>query len=104
MASFDDVTKHLTLYDQRVEVHEGEPVPIKGSGELVDFKSDEPLRLECSAFLQAMETRKQPLTDGPSALRVLQVLQTAQRSLVMNGEPLTLRIETGSEKGAAVFS
>jgi len=104
MASFDDVTKHLTLYDQRVELHEGEPVPIKGSGELVDFKSDEPLRLECSAFLKAIETRKQPLTDGPSALRVLQVLQTAQRSLVMNGEPLTLPIETASEKGAAVFS
>src|SRR2546430_12132415 len=31
----------------------------------VEFKNDEPLRLECSAFLQAIRTRKQPLTDGP---------------------------------------
>ncbi|MFN2577848.1 MAG: Gfo/Idh/MocA family protein [Pyrinomonadaceae bacterium] len=104
MASFDDVTKDLTFYDQRVELHKGEPVPIKGNGELVAFRNDEPLRLECAAFLKAIETRKQPLTDGPSALRVLQVLQAAQRSLIMNGEPLTLPIETASEKGAAVFS
>lgn len=103
MASFDDVTKQLTLYDQRVEVHEGEPVPIKGTGELVDFENEEPLRLECRAFLRAIETRKPPLTDGKSGLRVLQVLQTAQRSLVMNGEPLTLPVEIQSERGAAGF-
>ncbi len=98
MASFDDVTKHLTLYDQRVEVHEGEPIPIKGAGELVEFENEEPLRLECQAFLQAIKTRKPPLTDGKSGLQVLQVLQTAQRSLVMNGEPLTLPVEIQSEK------
>jgi predicted dehydrogenase len=102
MASFDDVTKQLVLYDQRVEVHEGEPVPIKGAGELVEFDDEEPLRLECDAFLQSIRTRKPPLTDGKSGLRVLQVLQTAQRSLVTNGEPLTLAV--ASEKGAAVFS
>ncbi len=33
MASFDDVTKRLVLYDQRVEVQEGQPVPIKGEGD-----------------------------------------------------------------------
>lgn len=102
MASFDDVTKHLVLYDQRVEVHEGEPVPIKGAGELVEFTNEEPLRIECQAFLQSIQTRKPPLTDGESGLRVLQVLQTAQRSLGMNGEPLTLAVE--SKKGAAIVS
>jgi predicted dehydrogenase len=101
MASFDDVTKQLVLYDQRVELHEGQPVPIKGDGELVEFDKDEPLRLECKAFLQAIETRIDPLTDGISGLRVLHVLQTAQKSLVMNGEPLTLPPE--SAKGATSF-
>ena len=98
MASFDDVTKQLTLYDQRVEVHEGNPVPIKGAGELVEFENEEPLWLECRAFLESIETRKPPLTDGTSGLRVLQVLQTAQRSLVMNGEPLILPYEGLSAK------
>jgi predicted dehydrogenase len=102
MASFDDVTKQLVLHDQRVEVQEGQPVPIKGEGEHVEFSADEPLLLECRAFLDSIETRRAPLTDGVSGLRVLQVLQAAQRSLVMNGEPLTLPLANFSE-GTAVF-
>jgi len=93
MASFDDVAKRLVLYDQRVDLREGEPIPVKGNGEEVPFAKDEPLRLECQAFLTAMETREPPLTDGTSGLRVLKVLQAAQRSLVMNGEPVTLPME-----------
>jgi len=104
MASFDDVSKELVLYDQRVELQEGRPVPIKGKGDLVEFGKDEPLALECKAFLKAIETRQPPLTDGQSGLRVLQVLQTAQRSLVMNGEPLTLREEKFINKGTALIS
>lgn len=103
MASFDDVTKQLMLYDQRVEVQEGQPVPIKGEGETVAFGTDEPLLLECRAFLDAIATRQPPLTDGVSGLRVLQVLQAAQRSLVMNGEPATLPMENFSE-GTMVLS
>ena len=94
MASFDDVAKRLVLYDKRVEIQAGQPVPIKGDGELVGFAQEEPLRVECKAFLQAMESRQAPLTDGYSGLRVLKVLQAAQRSLVMNGEPVSLPIET----------
>jgi len=107
MASFDDVTKELVLYDQRVELREGQPVPIKGNGDVVEFAKGEPLYLECQAFLEAIETRRPPLTDGLSGLRVLQVLQIAQRSLVMNGEPLILPKENLGElrdRGAAVFS
>jgi predicted dehydrogenase len=90
MASFDDVAKQLVLYDQRVEVEKGQPVPIKGEGEQVEFANDEPLRLECRAFLDAIATRTPPLTDGQSGQRVLQVLGAAQRSLMLNGEPITL--------------
>ena len=84
----------MLRYDQRVDLREGEPIPVKGNGEEVPFSSDEPLRLECQAFLSAMETRRPPLTDGISGLRVLKVLQAAQRSLVMNGEPVALPMET----------
>ncbi len=94
MASFDDVAKQLVLYDQRVDVREGEPIPIKGQGEVVEFSAEEPLRLECQAFLDAIESRQPPVTDGISGLRVLKVLQAAQRSLVMNGEPVALPIES----------
>jgi predicted dehydrogenase len=90
MASFDDVTKRLLIYDQRVEVKEGEPIPVPGEGEALPFADDEPLRLECQAFLDAIASRQPPMTDGYSGLCVLKVLQAAQRSLVMNGEPVQL--------------
>ena len=98
MASFDDVAKQLILYDQRVELQAGQPVPIKGKGEEVAFDSAEPLQLECQAFLDAITSRKSPLTDGKSALGVLSVLQAAQRSLVMNGEPVALSLERFGER------
>lgn len=90
MASFDDVSKSLVLYDQRVEWKEGQPIPVKNAGEAVKFAREEPLRKECQAFLDAVQTRKPPPTDGLSGLRVLRVLQAAERSLVTNGEPVKL--------------
>src|ERR1043165_1523143 len=103
MASFDDVTKRLVLYDQRVELKEGQPIPIKGEGEAVSFSNDEPLLVECQAFLNSMVSRKPPITDGHSGLRVLQVLQSAQRSLVMNGDPIALPIENYDERGISAY-
>ena len=95
MATFDDVAKKLVLYDQRVDVLNGEPIPLKGEGQEITYAADEPLRRECQAFLDAVATRRPPLTDGPSGLRVLKVLQAAQRSLVMNGEPVALPLTLG---------
>lgn len=93
MASFDDVNKRLTLYDQRVEIENGQPVPVKHEGDAVEFAADEPLRLECQAFVEAIASRKQPITDGRSGLAVLKVLQGAQHSLMMNGQPVTLPLD-----------
>jgi predicted dehydrogenase len=85
-----------------VEVNEGQPLPIKGEGESVAFADDEPLRLECQAFLEAVMTRRPPLTDGYSGLQVLKVLQAAQRSLIMNGEMVELPMEILSGNGAQI--
>ena len=46
MASFDDLAKRLVLYDKRVEIEAGQPVPIKGDGEFVAFAQEEPLDVE----------------------------------------------------------
>ncbi len=93
MASFDDVAKRLLIYDQRVELEHGEPMPIRADGEEVGFPSDEPLRLECEAFLDSIITREPPISDGYCGLRVLAVLQAAQSSLIRNGEPVSLSSE-----------
>lgn len=93
MASYDDITKELLLYDQRVVWEQGQPVPVKGEGTKVAFASDEPLRLECQHFIHCIATRNRPLTDGESGLRVLRILAGAQRSLVTNGNPVQFSLE-----------
>ena len=90
MASFDDVGKQLVLYDQHVDIRQGEPIPVRGVGEAIDYPPDEPLLLECIAFMEAIASRQQPITDGPSGLRVLEVLQGAQQSLETKGMPVSL--------------
>lgn len=88
MASFDDVAKELVLYDQHVDWKQGQPVPVKGEGVKVPYPADEPLKQECLHFVNAMETRQTPRTDGLNGLRVLQILHAAQRSLMTNGHPV----------------
>jgi predicted dehydrogenase len=90
MATYDDVGKKLLLYDQRVELREGMPIPVQGAGEPIAFPEEEPLRNECQAFLDAVANGIPPLTDGASGLRVLEVLEAAQRSLVNAGLPVNL--------------
>lgn len=93
MASFDDVSKKLVMYDQHVEIKNGESIPSKGEGIEIPFEPAEPLRAECEAFLEAVETHKPPVTDGASGLRVLKVLQMAQQSIVTNGARVSIAAE-----------
>jgi predicted dehydrogenase len=93
MATFDDIRRELVLHEQHVDLKDGEPIPVKGEGTSIPYAADEPLRLECQAFLDAIASRAAPLTDGASALRVLRVLQAAQRSLVTQGHPVMRPLE-----------
>ena len=83
VASFDDMLpdNKLTLYPHSIEWVDRVPMARKGAGENVEFEDTEPLRLECQAFIDAVNTRKPPKTDGESALKVLQVLSDCQRAL-----------------------
>jgi len=92
MAVFDDVLKanKLQLYDKNIALVDGQFVAEKSSPENVYFPPDEPLKLECQHFLECVETRKRPMTDGYDAWRVLKVLEASQRSLSLNGEPVLL--------------
>ena len=48
----------------------------------------EPLEVECRHFVECVAEGKRPLTDGASALRVVRVLEAAQRSLESRGAPV----------------
>lgn len=95
MVAFDDVAKELVLFNQRVEWHNGEPLPVTGDGTKVAYSTEEPLRQQCQAFLDAIKTRTPPLTDGYSALAVLEVLCASQRSMITQGNPVQLATGNG---------
>ena len=90
MVVFEDSKKDdkLTLLSKTIEYKNGEFESGKPSGTPVPIESGEPLRQECQHFIECVETRLQPRTDGAEGVRVFQVLQACQRSLQMNGEPV----------------
>ncbi|MFQ5928552.1 MAG: Gfo/Idh/MocA family oxidoreductase [Acidobacteriota bacterium] len=94
MAVFDDTRpwpEKLTLYPHRVDWLQGQiPVAHKAQAVPVPLEEAEPLRVECQQFFQCLTTREQPLTDAESGLRVLRVLEAAQRSLEQGSQPVRL--------------
>ncbi|HEX8089246.1 MAG TPA: Gfo/Idh/MocA family oxidoreductase [Blastocatellia bacterium] len=97
MAVFDDVRGEdkLVIYDQGVEFINGEPVARKNDGIAEPLERAEPLRRQCLEFLRCIETRERPLTDGESGLRVLRVLEAAERSLAGGGTPVKVGAKAG---------
>jgi UDP-2-acetamido-3-amino-2,3-dideoxy-glucuronate N-acetyltransferase len=82
MAIFDDTAEHkLVLYPHRVEWINRIPTAVKAKGEIVDLEDREPLRAECQHFLDCVESRTSPVSDGAEGLRVLRVLDVCQSAL-----------------------
>ncbi|MCD4690204.1 gfo/Idh/MocA family oxidoreductase, partial [bacterium] len=50
----------------------------------------EPLRLECKHFIECIENRSTPRSDARDGLRVVRVLDAAQRSLKAGGKAISL--------------
>lgn len=93
MAVFDDqsATDKLVLYRHGVSWREGVPQPIKAEPEAVVFGDHEPLRREMEVFLRAVtDPDSRPISDAEEGLRVLSVLDAAERSLAHAGAPVAL--------------
>lgn len=92
MAVFDDVVKEgkLRLYDKGIEWKNGQPVIRQTAESTLFFPESEPLREELLHFIECVETRQRPRTDGANGLRVLRVLDACQRSLEGGSMPVRL--------------
>jgi len=51
---------------------------------------DEPLKLECSHFVECVAQRKTPRTGAAEGLRVVEALAAANRSLELGGAPVSM--------------
>jgi len=84
MAVFDDREpweSKLVVYPHRIDWKDGMPVPNKAEGASVALEAAEPLRAECTHFLDCIAGTTRCRTDGREGLRVLRVLAAAEQSM-----------------------
>jgi predicted dehydrogenase len=95
MAVYDDVEslEKIRIYDKGVEVppytstYEEFQLSYRYGDVVIPHISHmEPLRIECNHFLESIQKNKQPLSNGESGLRVVKVLEAAERSLANYGQ------------------
>lgn len=98
MAVFDDMepSEMIRIYDKGVKNASyssfGESLSLRfGDIRIPYVKMIEPLRLECQHFIDCIANDKQPRSDGYDGLKVVKVLQAAQRSLEQGGIPVFLK-------------
>jgi predicted dehydrogenase len=93
MLVYDDIEtdKKVLVYDKGVDLppytdtlEEFHMSYRLGEGVPYPLVWDEPLKLECLHFLDCIRTGKTPRSDGQQGLKIVQILETAQKSL-MNG-------------------
>lgn len=105
MAVFDDTApwdSKLVVFEHGVTWDGLTPVPVRGEPTPIPLEESEPLRLECEHFLECVATGETPRTDGHEGVRVLQVLDAAERSLVSGGGPVALAVQDGVHPGVQI--
>ena len=98
MMVFDDMagSEPIKIYDKGV----GENLEYDTYGEYLHLrygdvqipwvKGGEPLKAECSHFVECVRERKPPLTDGKNGLQVVEVLEAAEQSMAEDGKIIRL--------------
>ena len=99
MVVFDDMepTDKVRIYDKGVDI---KPQAVAyedylhvrfGDVLIPHIGSSEPLRVECQHFLDCVRTGNRPRSDGRQGLQVIRVLAAAQRSLDLDGAPVSVK-------------
>ncbi|NIM99184.1 MAG: Gfo/Idh/MocA family oxidoreductase [candidate division Zixibacteria bacterium] len=98
MAVFDDTrsAEKIWIYDKGVDTRQdyntyGEYLSLRFGDVLIpQIPGTEPLKTECEHFIDCVQNRRTPRSDGRDGLRVSKVLDAAQRSLKMGGSPVRI--------------
>ena len=83
MIVFDDTkpwNQKLAIYRHIIKSDRGFPAIKKADVEYLEIAESEPLKNECQHFIDVVNGRLMPLTDGDEGLRVLNVLSAATLS------------------------
>ncbi len=96
MLVYDDIAEDkVIIFDKGVEVpaysiteEQFRASYRHGDETIYPIKWSEPLRAECNHFVQCIQNGATPRSDGVDGLKVLKILETAQRSLLNGGVEL----------------
>ena len=93
-AAFDDYAKKEKLkYYDNVPIMEDGKEKIAGRGCISpDINETMPLTAELKHFLECIRNNKEPLTGGNEALKVIKILEYAQKSLDNYGKEVRVRL------------
>ena len=97
MAVFDDMesAEKVRIYDKAAERQGyesyGESITLRfGDIVIPHVNPAEPLKLECQHFVDCVQSGDTPVSDGRDGMRVVRVLEAAQRSLRVDGAPCVM--------------
>ena len=99
MAIYDDLQQEkVKIFDTGIDKPKG------ASGDFADFQlsyryggsscpfiqEHEPLKAECAEFLRCIDEGDVPVTDGVNGLNVVEVLEAANQSINLGGQPIAM--------------
>lgn len=91
MAIFDEMAPDkLILLNKHVHQENGRLTLCDEGARSVSIENHEPLQAACQHFLACIQKGETPRSDGYDGLRVLRVLEAAQRSLSQSGKAVSL--------------
>jgi predicted dehydrogenase len=91
MAVYDDMEENkIAVYDAGIDETDVGFSYRRGSTRFPEVNYLEPLNVECGHFIHCIADHQKPRTDGYDGLRVIKVLEAAQRSLRQNGKEIKL--------------
>ncbi len=98
MLVYDDIIEDkVILYDKGVEVPpysvteaEFQASYRNGPETVIPILWAEPLRVECEHFIECIRNERTPRSDGKQGLKIVKILESAQRSLMNGGLELAI--------------
>nr|HPN84789.1 Gfo/Idh/MocA family oxidoreductase [Victivallales bacterium] len=109
MLVFDDtkeIDQKLLFYPHTIEWMNGMPTPQKADATAIKLSDSwtEPLKAECEAFLNSIESRKAVYSSGEEGIKVLKILRKCQDKLESKSSSNLRAQNTTNKSNASFFS
>jgi predicted dehydrogenase len=78
MLVYDEVTQQVTVYEKSVDADLNN---VDDGSWVADVAESQLLKLECQHFLDCLETREQPRSNGWNGVAVVEILEKAQEAM-----------------------